>query len=137
MVSPDSGACAMASEASLPLEHRTQPDAAFLVHVEDKNCGAAHRSQADNHNVGNLEMLFPGVLTWVEELGDVTGFRIDTREIAAFVRVASVAGQRQVGKLIIATVLARNDVLDLECGKREVLLLEQTIFAAIAGSAPD
>jgi len=56
----------MASEASLPLEHPTQPDAAFFVHVEDENCGAAHRSQADNHNVGNLEMLFPGVLTWVD-----------------------------------------------------------------------
>jgi hypothetical protein len=127
----------MALEASLPLEHRTQPDAAFFVHVEDKNCGAAHRSQANNHNVSHLEMLFPGVLTWVEELGDATGFRIDTREIGAFVRVASVAGQGQVARLIITTMLASNDVFDLECRKREVLLPKQTIFAAIAGSAPD
>jgi len=127
----------MASEASLPLKHRTQSDAPFFVHVEDENCGAAHRSQADNHNVGNLEMLFPGVLTWVEKLGDVAGFRIDTREIGAFVRVASIAGQGQVTRLLVTTVLASNDVFDLECRKRQVLLSKQTIFAAIAGSAPD
>ncbi len=127
----------MASEAPIPLEHSTQPNTAFFVHVEDENCGAAHGSQADYHNVGNLEMLFPRVLTWVEELGDFACFGINSREINAFVRVASVAGQGQVSRLIIATVLARNDVLDVERRKRQVLLPEQIIFAAIAGSATD
>lgn len=127
----------MTLEASLPLEHGAQPYTAFFVHVEDENCGATYGSQANNHNVGNMEVLFSGVVTWVEKLGDFVRFGINSREFDAFVRVASVAGQGQVSRLIIATVLARNDVLDVERGKRQALLVEQTIFAAVAGSATD
>ena len=127
----------MTSEATLPLEYRTQPDTAFFVHVEDAHCGAAHGGKADNPNVGQAEMLFPGVLTWVEERGDFVRFWIDAREISTFMGVASVAGQGQVGRLIIPTMLARNDVLNVERRKWQVFLPEQTVFAAIAGSATD
>ena len=82
-------------------------------------------------------MLFPSVLTWVEKFGEVAAFRIEAREIGAFVRVASVASQREVGRIVIAAVLSGNDVLNLERRKGEVLLFEQTVLAAIAGPAMD
>jgi hypothetical protein len=82
-------------------------------------------------------MLIPGVLTRVEKRRDFACFGVNTREISTFVRVASVAGQGKVCRIVIATVFTRNDVLDLESRKWEVLLLEQTVFAAMAGSLTD
>ena len=82
-------------------------------------------------------MLFPGVRTWVEERDDLACFGVNAREISAFVRVASVAGQGKICRIVIAAMLAGNDVLNLECRKRQVLSLEQTVFAAIAGSVTD
>ena len=114
----------MTSDGPLPLEHSTQPDTAFFVHVEDEHCGAAHGGEADEYNVGQLEMLFPRVLTRVEKRGDLARLGINACEISTFVRVASVAGQGQIRRLIIATVLARNDVLNVERRKRELLLPE-------------
>lgn len=96
-----------------------------------------HGSKADNYNVGQAEMLFPRVLTWVEKRGNFARFGINAREISTLMRVASIAGQDQIRRLIIATVLARNDVLNVERRKRELLLPEQTVFAAIAGPAKD
>ena len=39
----------------VPLEHRTQPDTAFFVHVAYAPCGAAHGSKADDSHVLNVE----------------------------------------------------------------------------------
>jgi hypothetical protein len=122
---------------SLPLEYGTQPNTAFFVHVKDEHRGAARGSKPNNHNIGQAELLFPGVLTWVEKSGNFTRFGINAREIGTLMRVASVAGQGQIRGLIIAAVLARNNVLNVEGRKRELLLAEQTIFAAIACSAKD
>jgi len=64
-------------------------------------------------------------------------FGINARKIGAFVSVASVAGQGQVGRMVITAMLAGNDVLNVEPRKGQVLLLEQTIFAAMTGAVPD
>src|SRR5262249_40646862 len=127
----------LTSEMPVPLEHRTQPDTAFFVHVEDTHCRSAHGSQADDNTVGQAEMLFPGVRTWVEEHNDCTCVGVNARKIGALMSVASVAGQGKVGRMVIATMLARNDVLNVEPRKGEVLLLEQTILAAMAGAVTD
>src|SRR5262252_8658056 len=111
----------------VPLEHRTQPDTACFVHVEDTHSGSAHGSQADDNTVGQAEMLFPGVHTWVEERHDRTCVGVNARQIGALMSVASVAGQGKVCRMVIAPMLAGNDVLNVEPRKGEVLLLEQTI----------
>lgn len=80
-------------------------------------------------------MVVPHLLTRVEERYDLSRFRVNAGEISALVRVASVAGQRKVCRVVIAAMLARNDMLDLEARKRQVFLLEPTILAAIAGAA--
>ena len=82
-------------------------------------------------------MLFPVMFTWVKERDDFARFGINTGEISALVRVASVASQREVCRIVIAAVLAGNDVLDLERRKRQVLLFEQTVLTAMACSPMD
>ena len=49
----------------------------------------------------------------------------------------SVTGQGKVREILIATVLAGNDMLNMEGRKRKVLLLEPTIFAAVACAVTD
>src|SRR5262245_59848965 len=71
----------------VPLEHRTQPDTAFFVHVEDTHDRSTYGSQADNNTVRQAEMLFPGVRTWVEEHHDCTCFGVNTRKIGALMSV--------------------------------------------------
>jgi hypothetical protein len=119
------------------LEHRTQPDTAFFVHTEYTNRGAADGGKADNGHVVQEEVFFPGVLPWVEERDDLTRFGVDARQIGALVRVTSVAGQGKVCGSVIPAMLAGNDVLDLERRKREIFLLEQALFTAIASPLTD
>ena len=82
-------------------------------------------------------MLFPDVLPRVEERGDRACCGINTREIYAFVSIASVAGQGEVCRIVLAAVFAGNDVLNVESRKREMLLREQTVLATMARSATD
>lgn len=51
--------------------------------------------------------------------------------------VAAVTGQGEVREIVMTTMLAGNDMLDVKGRKREVLLLEPTIFTAVSGAAPD
>jgi hypothetical protein len=96
------------------LEQRSQSQTAFLVHIEYTDSRSANGSKTDNRNVGQTKMLFPGVLTRVEKRSDLSGFGIYTCEIRTLVRVASVASQREVCGIVIAAMLAGNDVLDLK-----------------------
>lgn len=57
-----------------------------------------------------IPLLGPGM----KKRGELTCFRIKTRQIRTFVKVAMMAGQGQVGEIIPATMLAGNDVLDVE-----------------------
>jgi len=71
----------------VPLQYCTQPDTAGFVHVEDTHSGSAHGSQADDGTVGQAEMLFPGVHTWVEERHDCTCVGVNARKIGALMSI--------------------------------------------------
>ena len=47
------------------------------------------------------------------------------------------ARQREVVDVIRAAVLLGDDVLDMQGGKRGVILMQLTVFATIAGARPD
>lgn len=47
------------------------------------------------------------------------------------------ARQGEVIDIVGAAVLLGNDVLDMQGGKRRIILMQLTVFATIAGARPD
>ncbi len=61
-------------------------------------------------------------------------YRVDSTQVRAFVKIAAVAGERQILNFVGAPVLACNDVFDL-VRDRAMLLTKPTLLATIAGPA--
>ena len=57
----------------------------------------------------------------IEQRCQVSGVRVDSADIGAFVQVAVEAGVRQVREFVRTTVLACNYVFDVECGQVNVI----------------
>ncbi len=81
-------------------------------------------------------MLAPPIATWIEQRSDLTSLGINPSEVAPFVQIAVGAGQSQVAEIIVAAVLARDDVLNLQRNERRIGLSVLTIFAAVTRSGP-
>ena len=73
----------------------------------------------------------------MEELRYFVRFGIDTCQIRTFVEITINARQRKVVYVIGAAVLLGDDVLDMQGGKRGVILMQLTVFATIVGARPD
>src|SRR5262245_52577567 len=70
----------------------------------------------------------------MEKLGYDARFWINSRQIAAFGEIAVDTGQREVAEGVVASMLPRPDVLDLERGKGRLSLEQSTILAAVSCS---
>jgi len=79
-------------------------------------------------------MLGPDLLPGVEQFYDRSRLRIDPSQIAAFVKIAIRAREAKVLQVRIATMLAWNDMLDMERNERRLTLTTLTILTTIAGS---
>jgi hypothetical protein len=53
------------------------------------------------------------------------------------VKITIDACQDEVVDIIGAAVLLGNDMLDMQGGKRRIILMQLTVFATIAGACPD
>jgi hypothetical protein len=87
------------------------------VHGEDLNCRTANRSPPDDHRASPDKMLGPALCSRVVKLGHFPTFRINSGDIAPVVEVAINARQRQVAFVVCATMLPRNNVLNLQGAK--------------------
>ena len=76
-------------------------------------------------------MVMPFVVPWVEQCHNCSGFTVDSRQIWAFAEIASRAAKREIWKFVGTAVLLRNDVVDMEAGKRQCRLWQSAVFAAI------
>jgi hypothetical protein len=76
------------------------------IDAEHGDGRAAHRSQASQAWPVPLEMFRPQLLSWLEQPHDPRGLRIHAGEIGALVAIAAEAGERKVGCLGLAAVLA-------------------------------
>ena len=54
---------------------------------------------------------------------------IDARQIGSFVPIASIAGERETGRIVGPAVLFRHDVFHVECDERRCQLSKAAIFA--------
>jgi hypothetical protein len=79
----------------------------------------------------------PFLSPWVKELRYCVRFGVDTRQIRTFVEITIDARQGEVVDVIGAAVLLGDDMLDMQGGKRRIILMQLTVFATIAGARSD
>jgi len=82
-------------------------------------------------------MLVPSVPSRMEEPRHFPGIGIKAGEVCAFVKIAIVAGPRQIRQIVRAAMLSGNNVLHLEGMKGVVLLTQPTVLAPIFRALPN
>jgi hypothetical protein len=82
-------------------------------------------------------MFAPDIGAGVEETGQYSGLWILAGEIAGFVQIAVIAGEAEVIEFIIAAMLTRTDMLNVEQRERRYLLRQVAILASITGAPAD
>ncbi len=115
------------------LTGRSQIELVVRIHFKDLNGSPSGGRFAFKPDAGPLEMLLPSLQSRVEQFCDIPGQRINAGKVCPLVKVAIYAGQTEVGCLIGTSMLARSNVLNVQGGKRGVLLMPVAIFASIAG----
>ena len=63
-------------------------------------------------------MFFPGLRSGIKQPLDLTRVRVNAGKVAALMKIAFGACQRQVVETFSAAVLARDDVIDVEGNQR-------------------
>ena len=64
------------------------------------------------------EVIVPRITAGMEEWNYTSRFRVNAREIRAFVQVAPIASQREIGGIIAATMLPGYHMFDVKRRKR-------------------
>jgi hypothetical protein len=111
-------------------------DGLGIIDVEDGDGGAALGCAADKSGTVPAEMPAPFVTAGIKEADDLSGARVDTRDVRSFGAVAEKAGQGQIARDGRPAMLAGNDVIDLE-GEHAVVLVKLAVFAALMGTLPN
>ena len=79
----------------------------------------------------------PVVIARIEERRHCSIFGIDPGEIRPFMQISVTTRQCQVLRVVSPTVLEGQDMLDVKPKVRIIVLMDSTVFAAIARSSPD
>jgi hypothetical protein len=72
---------------------------------------------------------------WMEQRHDLSGDRIDSREIRSLVGIAEVASESQVLRQIAPTMLPGDDMFDMKPNSRPKALTGAAILTAVSGTA--
>jgi hypothetical protein len=73
----------------------------------------------------------------MEQLRNPLGLRVNAGQVRSFVQVAIDARQSQVIEIVRAAVNLWDDMLDVKCRQRRVLLMHQAMLATMASALPD
>ena len=82
------------------------------------------------------EVLNPRIAPGVKQGDNISGQRVDPSQVWPLAQIAAVAGQGEVSGIVGPAMLLRDDMLDVVTQFR-VLLLEQTVLAAVVGTPPN
>ena len=69
----------------------------------------------------------------MEQRNHRSGIGIDARQIGPFVPIASIAGERETGRIVGTAVLFWHDVFHVECNHRRCRLGKAAIFTRVPG----
>jgi hypothetical protein len=73
----------------------------------------------------------------MEQFGNFVRPRIDAGQVRSFMQVAIDTGKGEVVGIVSAAMNLRNDMLDMQCGQRRVVLAQLTILAGVLGAFAD
>jgi hypothetical protein len=107
-----------------------------IVHLEQVFGCPPHRRTAFNAYAPNQKVLHPQVTSRVKQWRHLAHHRVNTGEIGAFLKVAPMAGQRQIVDVIAPAMLFGDNMLNV-VRQLAVHPMQQTILAAAFCATPD
>lgn len=116
-------------------QHLPQSYSMRQVYTENIDCCPPYRSATKKHGSIPLEMVFPDILSWVEQTNNFPCLGIHTSNVWSFVVVAGKTGERQVDEFVSPMMFTRNNVIDLK-SQQIILLRHLTILAGETRSLP-
>lgn len=98
------------------------------------DCSATNGRFAEDTNaiLCPLEVIHPGLRTWIEEFNDLARLGIHCFDLVTLVSVADGAGKPEIGLVVAPSTGQGDDVRDLQPGHHKVLWAE-TVATAVAG----
>src|SRR5688500_6632014 len=115
----------------------TECHAAMGVHLQQVHCSTANGGNSNDHRPLCDEMFCPGFVAGVEQADDLACLRVDRGEVGPFMQITMKACECQVGGIILAAVLARDDVFDVEGEERLIDLSDGAVLASVGRPLPD
>jgi hypothetical protein len=106
------------------------------VDLQQMNRCATGRCLGEKSSAIPAEMLIPLLPSWMKQRNNLTGVRVDPRQIRPFVAVAVTARESQVLQYRGAAVLLSDDVIEVKRQFSE-RFREATILAAVTGPDAD
>jgi len=91
----------------------SQLKAARIIHREHLNGRSADRSGPFDVRAAQLKVTVPFVATGMEERNELSGRRVNARQVGTLSEVTAVAGQRQVVIVVGSFVLFGDNMLDV------------------------
>lgn len=107
------------------------------IHVEDPNRRPADSRLPSDVDAAPLEVVFPTMPSRMKQFCDPISFRINARQMRAFVEIAIDTGESPIFQFVRASMYPRNNVLDVQHGQRRVVLAQQTILTTMPGALLD
>ncbi len=95
-------------------ERGAKAHAARCIHLQQMHRSAAGRCEADDLSTHGEEVLMPHLCARIEKAHKLSRFGVKRGEIRSLIKVATVASESQVQRIITAAMLLCNDVLDLQ-----------------------
>jgi hypothetical protein len=105
-----------------------------VVHRQQLHSRTASRGSTDNHRSLPGKVFRPTVSAWMKQGHNLSAIRIKAGNVRSFVEIAKAARQRQVVRFGRTTMLASDDMLDVEACKPRSYLRQPAVFASLAGS---
>ncbi len=81
-------------------------------------------------------MIWPDILTRVEESSQTSAQRVEARDVWPFVKITIVAREGEIVEVVRSAMLFGDDVFDLKRGLIPSLM-NPTVFAPTLGASPD
>ena len=116
---------------------KTQRDLILGIYIEDSYRCPARSSLANQIDSAPLKMLVPILSARMKQLCNLVCLRIDTRQVRSLVQIAIDTGKSKVVEIVGPAMNLRNDVFDVKCGERRIILMQVTILASILGALTD
>ena len=136
-MTPPAGWAFGSSQLAQGEDLRAEQDSSIFVHSQDRDCGPARRSSTHDQGPAQLEVIRPILGSRVKQALDLASIGVNSRQICSLERVAPLAGEGKIRRIVRTAMFSRKDMLNVKRHVRLCRLWEPTVFAAMSGSVTD